>query len=297
MPVLNTPFESVYGFKGPGFSVDSLGNIVANSIITAGASDEEDQSSGFVSFTVTDVNNDFIFAEKGSTVNPTIEVARGEIYTFGLDVPDLAFQLLQGTAVDSLQYNTGLTHSDGATGSDAQLKTSGTLRWAISTNAPSTLYYADEQRNNFGTINVVDSIGQFSTVDINSTTNAVSSTTGVLTVAGGVGIEKDLYIAGELVQDGTGIPRLSSLTNLELNATNKIVLQIEDIKLGEINSSGIAATINSSTIDNSVIGATTPSSASFTTATVANLPTTDSGVSNKQYTDSTALALSIAFGL
>mgnify|MGYP001589421237 CR=1 FL=1 len=296
MPVLNTPFESVYGFKGPGFSVDSLGNIVANSIITAGVADEE-ESSGFVSFTVTDVDNDFIFAEKGSTANPTIEVARGEIYTFGLDVPDLAFQILEGTEESSLQYSTGLTHSDGATAAAAQLKTTGALRWAISSNAPDTLYYADELRNNFGTINVVDPIGQFSSVDINATTNAFSSTTGVLTVAGGASIEKNLFIGGELVQDGTGIPRLSSLTNLELNAANKIILQIEDIKLGEINSSGIAATINNSTVDNTVIGGITPSTAAFTAATVANLPTTDSGVSNKQYTDSTALALSIAFGL
>ena len=34
MAVINSPFESQYGFKGPGFSVDNLGNIVATSIIT-----------------------------------------------------------------------------------------------------------------------------------------------------------------------------------------------------------------------------------------------------------------------
>ena len=46
-----------------------------------------------------------------------------------------------------------------------------------------------------------------------------------------------------------------------------------------------------------MIGATAPSTASFTSATVANLPTTDSSIANRQYVDSTSLALAIAFGL
>ena len=297
MPVLNTPFESEYGFKGPGFSVDAEGNIVAASIITSNAEDEIAAESGFVNFTVTDVDNDFIIAELGNSGNPTIEVARGEVYTFGLDVPDLAFQILLGTAADSLQYSTGITHSDGSSAADAQLKTTGTLRWAVPTSAPDRLYYADTLKNNFGTINVVDPIGQFSTIDINAVTNATSATTGALTVAGGASVEKDFFIGGELATAGIGIPKLSSSTNLELSAVNKIILKIDDIRIGDVSSEGLSVTINNSTINNTPIGATTPSTAAFTTASVSSLPITDTQVSNKQYVDSTALALSIAFGL
>ena len=37
--------------------------------------------------------------------------------------------------------------------------------------------------------------------------------------------------------------------------------------------------------------------AAFTSATVVNTPTVDSSITNKQYVDSTALSLAIAFGL
>ena len=297
MPVLNTPFESEYGFKGPGFSVDAEGNIVATSIITSSADNDAEVEAGFVNFTVTDVDNDFIIAELGDSGNPTITIARGEVYTFGLDVPDLAFQILVGNALDSLQYSTGITHSDGSSGAAAQLKTTGTLRWAVPTSAPNTLYYADTLKNNFGTINVVDPIGQFSTIDVNSTANATSATTGALTVAGGASVEKDFFIGGELATAGIGIPKLSSSTNLELSAVNKIILKIDDIKIGDVSSEGLSVTINNSTIKNTPIVSTTPSTAAFSTASVSNLPLTDTQVSNKQYVDSTALALSIAFGL
>ena len=295
MPVVNSPFESQYGFKGPGFSVDSEGNIVAASIITLDSQEQDDVV--FVDFTITDSDNDFFFAEEGETANPTITLARQRSYNFSLDVPDLKFQILAGNEVDSLQYNTGLSHSDGSQGADAQNKSTGTLRWAVPLNAPSRLYYADQLRNNIGIINIVDPTGLFSTVDINSELNSTSSTTGAVTIAGGVGIEKDLHVGGSLNVSGVGIPRVSSLTNLELNAANKIILQVEDIKLGEISSSGLSITINNSTINNTTIGETAPTTAAFTSATVLNLPTVDNSVTNRQYVDSTALSLAIAFGL
>ena len=295
MAVINSPFESQYGFKGPGFTVDANGNIVANSIVTSTVVDGAD--SAIVDFTVVDTNNDFFIAELGVSANPTMTLARQSSYNFSLTVPDLKFQIVVAPSASADNYDTGLTHSSGSTGAAAQNKTDGTLRWSIPLNAPNILYYSDEIGNNFGTINIIDPVGQFSTVDINSTTNATSSTTGAITIAGGASVEKDFYIGGQRNVAGVGIPKLSSLTNLELNADNKVILQINNIKVGELSSTGLSVTINNSTIDNTVIGATAPSTAAFTSGTVTTLPTVDTSITNRRYVDSTALSLAIAFGL
>lgn len=290
MAVINSPFESRYGFKGPGFTVDEFGNITATSIITSGAQD----NIGVVSYTVGESDNNYVFADIEGN-NPTITLTRSASYTFGLTTPNLGFYIY--STFPTVLYNVGLTHSDGVSGIDAQGKLTGTLTFNVPLNAPNTLYYGDLAESVFGTINIVDPAGRFSTVDINSTTNATSSTTGALTIAGGASVEKDFYVGGNLNIDGIGIPRLSSLTNLELNAVNKVILQINDVKLGELNSEGLSATINNSTINNTVIGAVAPATAAFTSATVVTAPTVDSSITNKQYVDSTALSLAIAFGL
>jgi hypothetical protein len=290
MAVINSPFESQYGFKGPGFTVDEFGNITATSIITSGAQD----NIGVVSYTVGESDNNYVFADIEGN-NPTITLSRSAAYTFGLTTPTLGFYIY--SIFPTVLYNVGLTHSDGVSGIDAQGKLTGTLTFNVPLDAPNTLYYGDLAESVFGTINIVDPVGRFSTVDINSTANATSSTTGALTIAGGASVEKDFYVGGNLNIDGVGIPRLSSLTNLELNAVNKVILQINDVKLGELNSEGLAATINNSTINNTVIGAVAPATAAFTSATVVNAPTVDSSITNKQYVDSTALSLAIAFGL
>jgi hypothetical protein len=290
MAVINSPFESQYGFKGPGFSVDNLGNITAKSIITSDVAEE----SQLVDFTVTEENNAFLI-QGYAGVNPTISIARAKSYKFSITLPLLGFTIY--SELPDTKYNTGLVYQDSATGEDAQGKLTGTLTFNVSLNTPDVLYYGNADGNVYGTINVVDPIGQFSTVDVNSIINSTSSTTGAVTIAGGVGIEKDLHVGGELNLSGLGIPRLSSLTNLELNASNKIILQVNDIKLGELNSNGLSITINNSTINNTAIGETSPSTAAFTSATVATLPTVDASITNRQYVDSTALSLAIAFGL
>jgi len=290
MAVINSPFESQYGFKAPGFSVDNEGNITATSIITSAAPSESD----VVDFVVGELNNAFTIVGYAAT-NPTITIARAGSYKFGLTVPNLGFTIY--SALPSTKYNTGLVYQDSTTGVDAQGKLTGTLTFNVALGTPDVLYFGNAIGNVYGTINVIDPVGQFSTIDVNSTANATSSTTGAVTIAGGASVEKDFYIGGELNISGLGIPRLSSLTNLELNATNKVILQVDNIKLGELNSTGLAVTINNSTIDNTVIGATTPSTAAFTSGTVASLPTTDTSMTNRQYVDSTSLSLAIAFGL
>ena len=61
-------------------------------------------------------------------------------------------------------------------------------------------------------------------------------------------------------------------------------------------SGNIVGPINTTTINNTTIGATTPSTAAFTSATIANTPTTDTSVANKKYVDETIPALAIALG-
>ena len=289
MPVINTPFESKYGFKGPGFSVDALGNIIANSISTNIAG-----SDTIVDYKVSEAGAAFAFDGIIGT-NPAITLARSSSYKFLLSVPILTFKIYDSN--QTTLYSTGLTHSDGSTGVDAQGKTSGTLVFSISTSTPDLLYYGDENGTIFGTINIIDPIGVFSTVDINSTIASTSSLTGALTVAGGVGIEGDLYVGGSLNIDGIGIQSISSPTNLELEAANKIVIKIDGSTVGTVDNLGSTIPVIETTINNTIIGDISPSTAAFTSATVANLPTAESSVTNRQYVDSTALSLAIAFGL
>ncbi len=295
MSVVNAPFESRYGFKGPGFSVDDQGNIIATSIITSAV--EDDDAVVFINFTVTDLANDFFIAEQGASPNPSITLARQSVYNFSLDVPDLKFNILVGNEQDSAFYSTGISFSDGTSGEDSQNQTSGTLRFSVPLNAPDTLYYADEVRNNFGVINIIDPVGKFSNIDVSDTTPATSSTTGALTIAGGLGVQGDLFIGGTLNIDGLGISEISSPTNLNLEAINELKLIIEGTNIAVASSSGLKSTIIDSTINNTSIGQIAPSTAAFTSATVGTLPTTDNSITNKNYVDSTALALSIAFGL
>jgi len=290
MAVINSPFESQYGFKAPGFSVDELGNIIATSITTS----IEDNSSALVDFTVIETGSQFTFLEFEGN-NPTITIFRSSVYRFLLDTPELKFKIFN--LDQETLYNTGLSHSDGSSGIDAQGKETGTLSFAVSATAPDILYYGDNTGSVFGTINIVDPQGSFSIVDINSTTTSTSSLTGALTVAGGVGIAGDLYVGGTLNIDGIGITTISSPTNLELEAANQIIIKVDGNTLGLLGNTGSTIPVIDTNINNTVIGATTPAAAAFTTATVTGLPTVDSSVTNRQYVDSTALSLAIAFGL
>lgn len=292
-----SPFESTYGFKSPGFTVDSEGNLSATSfnIVT---------NTGVVDFTVTDDQTNFFILNTSSDPNPSITLARGRTYTFKLDLT--AFDFILKRADGTTNQNTGLSHSDGSAGVDAQAKTSGTLSFTVPLDADSTLFYTNTVGTATGTISVGDPEGLFSTVSITGDVNSTSTTTGSLKVTGGVGITEDLFIGGELNVAGVGIPRLSSSTNLELDATNEIILQIETTKIGNINSSGLTIPINNSaitqsTIDSTVIGGTTPTSASFTTAafenaTVVDDPVNNNNVTKKSYVDTTSIAFSIALG-
>ena len=290
---VKSPFESLYGFKAPGFTVDNEGNIIANSIITS-ESPSSSTPTDFVDFDVTESGTDFLIANYEGT-NPTITIARQTVYSFGLDVPANRFAIYDSN--QSAYFSTGLTHSDGSSGDSAQAKTEGTLRFAVPISAPNTLYYGDVGKSTFGIINVIDRAGQFGNLAVTANTTSTSTTTGSLTVTGGAGITGDLFIGGSLNVAGTGVTELTSTTNLNLGAANKVIFKIDGSKVGEINSSGLSASITNSEINSTTIGNSIPSSAAFTSATVNDNPETQLGVTNKGYVDSTATALAIAFGL
>lgn len=298
-----TPFESQHGFLSPGFRVDSQGNITARSLSVTTGDTDIDPVSGIFDFTITDDEANFLI-ENLTGNNPNITLNRGTSYTFRLSLVGFQFFIKRSDGITN-QIG-GLVHSDGDSGVDAQGKTSGVLSFTVPLDADDTLFYTNLDGTATGTITVLDPTGLFSSVSITSGNQSTSVSSGALVINGGVGISDDLYIGGELNLGGVGIPRLNSLTNLDLNAANKIILQIDDVKIGEINSNGINipinnSNINSSIINNTVIGNNTPSSAAFTTATFVSAtietdPISDNDVTNKSYVDLTSAAFAIALG-
>lgn len=291
MAVVNSPFKSKFGFSSTGFIVDDEGNISAKSITLLDVEEE-----------VGDLPADFAFSDSTGNFrytgnvadNPPITVFRTKTTIIDLDLTSLVFKIV--TDDKTTLYSNGLSHSDGVTGDSAQGKQTGRLSWNVPVNAPNTLYYANADGSIFGTINVQNAPSAFSEVQITNTTPATSSSTGALTVLGGVGIAGDLYIGGTLNIDGIGITSLSSPTNLEIEAANEIIIKVDGTKLGVVNTTGSTVPVVDTTINNTVIGNTTPSTAAFTSATVIGDPATGSNITNKTYVDRTAVALSIALG-
>lgn len=278
----NNPFDSDFGYSSPGFTVDALGNITARSITT----DVSDTPGNIVDYTVTDNGTSFFFSGV-SGANPGITLARGTTYRFELNLTNFQFFLYKEDG--NTLFDQGLIHSDGDRGTDAQGKSSGILSITVPSTYVSqdSIIYNNQAKNSSGTITLQYPTGVFGELTANAGTASTSATTGTLKVEGGAGITGDVYIDGELNLAGVGIPKLNSLTNLELNAKNKIILQINDQKLGEINSNGLETTINNSTINSS----------SLTNSTVDQKPTANNGIANKIYVDDTVTALAIALGI
>jgi hypothetical protein len=290
-----TAFESDFGFKSPSFTVDALGNIIANAITTtepigtAGGG-----ATGVTSYVITenDSNTAFQFSSV-LTGNPTIELERGKTYTFELDLNDLSFSVFLANGSSTFP---NITDSDGNVGIAANGRTTGIVQLSITSDTGDILIYKNADGSVFGQFNIIDPTGSFGSIAISNQTQATSTTTGSLRVAGGAGIEKDLYLGGNLVMAGVGDVKFDSRTNLTLGALNKIIVVVGDQKLGEITNEGISVPIYNSTIDNTVIGATEPTTATFTTASTTNRPATVNNVTNKAYVDSQDVALSIALG-
>ena len=97
----------------------------------------------------------------GTDDHPTLTLERGNTYTFAITNAGshpLRIQTNNVAANDASAelYNSGLSHSDGTTGSSAQDKTDGTLTFVVPNDAPDTLYYRCQVHSSMvGTINIV----------------------------------------------------------------------------------------------------------------------------------------------
>lgn len=293
--IISSPLKSTYGFSSPGFSVDALGNVIARSVIQS----EGEDNTAPVDFDVTDGGSSFFIAPS-TAPNPSIEVFRSSTYIFSLNLDVQAFNFYLED--QTTPFYLGLKHSDGSSGADALGKQTGKLSWLIPVNAPNILYYGNQGSGAFGLITVGDAIGQFSTVNITGDIESTSATTGALTVLGGIGLTTNLF-AGETItakelvlNDGTS-PKISSASTLELSGDSGLVITVNNILTGTIGVSGSTVPVVDTNINNTVIGNITPSTATFLSASVTELPTINTNITNKVYVDSTATALAIAFGL
>jgi len=122
-----------------------------------------------------------------------------------------------------------------------------------------------------------DSVGSIDNVEIGSITPAPGTFTSITT--------------GPL-----GIPSINSSTNLLLSAVNAVVFRINSIDKGRVDASGINIPIVDTTINDTVIGNTTPNTGAFTSVSIINQPLTESNATRKDYVDNRISAFAIAFG-
>jgi len=279
--VTNKALESSYGFKSTGFAVDNQGNITAKTIVETGGAATFDLATP-ANYTISENggNTAYIWAP-GVSENPTITLSRASTYIIDLNSLTNGLYFYDGAS----QYFTGLSHSDGSNGVDALGKTTNRLVFAIAATAPDILTYRNLSGSISGSISIVNPIGQFTTVAVNSTNISTDATNGALTVAGGIGVGLDSNFGGRVTASGG----LTGVLTGSVYADNNTLL------VDSVNGK-IVGPINTTTIDDTTIGITTPSTAAFTSATIANTPTTATSASNKKYVDDTVTALSIALG-
>ena len=307
MAVNNRQFESEFGFKSPGFSVDALGNITATSINAAGAGGGTTATGDF---SVTTVNNNFRITSSTVTVdtgdNPSLTLIRGSSYAFSLDISTGSWNILDSNLA---LYNSGLEHTDESgiitTDANAQNKTSGKFVFTVPGDAPDSLRYGTNNGSVTGTITINNPVivdATFADLTAQGTTSLQALTTTGLTVSGNGTVTGTFDVEGtltanSLVVDGKGVAEINTQTNIVLNAGNKIDIIIDNNLVGVVESDGSTLKLKDTTINNTTIGLTTPSTATFTSGSVNTQPTTANGISNKVYTDNTATALAIALGV
>lgn len=296
--VVGTEYRSDYGFSSPNFRVDPEGNLTARSIITA----TDDAENVIFDFNFTDDENGAIFVSPLEDVFPSLEFAKTQSLRLGinLDENDLFF-----LKEDKQTFFTeGLQHSSGDTGIDAQGKNSGSYIVTIPASYDENqIFYTNRDRSFFGEIDIIDPIGIFSTVEITDTLNSTSTDNGSLVVAGGIGISKSVTVGESLSSPEINVTDILSQGDINIQSQNKIsVIGGDSSVIGIINESGSTipvtdTTVENSSINNTVIGLETPTSAKFTQAEVINEPNNENDITNKRYVDTRDIVFSIAFGL
>jgi hypothetical protein len=289
--IINSPLKSDFGFSSPNFSVDVLGNVIVRSITQT----EDNVVDTDIDFAVSDAGSNAFFIPPATIPNPPINLFRSSSYTFELNLSTQIFNIYLEDK--STLYSLGLKHSDGSIGNQALSKQTGKLTFLVSTTAPDILYYGNQSSGAFGLISIGDAIGRFSTVNITDDAVSSSPTTGALIVAGGLGVSGDVNTSGTLSATELVSSSLQSLSTLTLTSESNIIITIDNVETGTIGVLGSTLPIVDTAINNTVIGNVTPSTATFISASITELPTTNNNITNKVYVDSTATALAIAFGL
>lgn len=331
MAISNNSFFSAYGFNGPGFTVDADGNVTVKSLSSeTPISDIVSQVSDTlttIEVNVSESAGTFEIAGYSGT-NPTISLIKGRTYRFNLDLSSIGWNIKDS---NDLNITVGIQHvEDGTTttGLEAHNQDGGYFEWAVPANA-SGYYYSNVNGSIRGDITFTDpeitGTGSFSSLlvtgtsefrgdltvnadvsaqklTLSDTTQSTSSTTGGLTVAGGLGVAKDLFIGGKVVADDflstkVGIPTLSSNSNLNLSAQNAITFTINDLEEGRLTSEGLSGVpLKDTTVNNTVIGNETPADGTFTNLIQETTPKLKKHATTKSYVDTGDIVYSIAFG-
>ena len=294
------PFQSDFGFKSPNFTIDNNGNIVANSISFRKLTPDT------IDYALTDNDNGAIQITGLTGIYPSISLDKERSYNISLSLDSARFYIYEQD--QTTLYNKSIVHSDGSSGDSSHGKNLGTITITIPESYDKTiLYYTDQTKSQFGSINIKDPVGKFRNITITDTDEATSADTGVLQIAGGAGIKGNIFVEKDLHFSATQEQKITAGNDLTINSNTKLQFKINNTNIGTITSSGSTVpiintsaenlTINGSSIDNTMIGSTTASTAKFSSADVVTTGSNLTSVPNKSYVDNTALSLAITFGI
>ena len=288
MAVTYNPFESDAGFKSPGFSVDTQGNVTLRSVTYTLAQEEAAVDNQFVVRQLGAVPSaEFTFDEQyvsGTQIlqnNPTITLTRGTTYSFKLmTLPQLTFSIFEAsednpvvnlTGIGNCRYyNTGLSHLTAGTpgttttGEQAQGKNNDVTTLNLSPTAPATLHYGNADGSVFGTITTVDptitGVGSFSSLLV----------TGDVTMQGQdadlVFSPQGAYGTVTINPAGEGTMSNMNVNALTMTASENVTFNGANANLSLTPTGTGAITLTSAavgTINNMTIGQTTPKDGSF----------------------------------
>ena len=159
---------------------------------------------------------ELITSNTESGINVTWD-ASNENFDFNVNDPTLTFTgdvTGSGTITNLGNLSVALTVAANsvALGTDT---TGNYIRTATGTNNQITVSPASHTENKDATFSIPNDFRMPGTAKVLSTTGSSSPTTGALTVAGGVGIGEDLYIAGNLVVQGDTVTLNTSTLTVE----------------------------------------------------------------------------------
>lgn len=309
-------FESEFGFKSPFFEVDDLGNVTLRSITYV---DEQTGTELTPNYTLTETQGSVnFFVSELQQINPTLELTRGETYTFQLNLVALTFSLTNNGSY----YDTGLRYTvDGeeyVEENAAQLKKTGYIVFDVPGNAPDTLAIEDPGSGVTIPINIIDPVftgnGNFNNLTATGNINFIGNGSDIIISPTGTGTLEINPSSGSINNVSLSATTLSASSTVSLNAVNSNVSIIATLNGKVVLDSGITGTLDNieigkttaakgsftelnataGTINNVAIGSAT---GSFTSLEVSDTPVNVNDVTNKGYVDGNSLVFAIAFGL